>query len=114
MAQKLERLPDEVFEFYTNLRAGGGLNQTQIGKQLITRYPALFEGMMAKSVVVRVCGQAGEYGIELPQGRVGGVCIPEPDSRWVDQTPELVVPFCDKVLIMSDVHAGAMPYGTSR
>jgi hypothetical protein len=107
MPPKLKRLPDEVFESYANLRTQGGLNQTKIGKALIERYPEHFEGLTPKSAVVRVTNQAGEYGLELPKGHVGGVFLPKPDDRWLEQTPELVIPYSDSVLIMSDVHAGS-------
>ena len=108
MGKRLGSMPDEVFSRYIELRAGNRLNQSQIGKLLISEFPGVFrENSRPVSAVKLVQARAVEQDVELPVGQSGGQLVPAPDSRWAEKTPELVVPFDPKVLIMSDVHAGA-------
>ncbi len=108
MAKKQDRLPDDVFATYNNLRTRGGLNQTEIGLELKRMFP-LLSAAKGKNVVQFIKHQAADYNIELAKGPIGGSKpnLPAADDRWLEQTPELVIPYSDSVLIMSDVHAGS-------
>ena len=65
--------------------------------------------MKSNSIIEWVRRQALERGIELPAGPTGGRVkppIPEPETYWLDETPELVIPYSPSVIVLSDPHAG--------
>lgn len=100
-------LPDEVFEVYAALRSDPAATQTTIGLELRGRFPDLFEGSRPHSIVKRVRIQAEDRGLDLPQVSVGGKPkLPQAHKLWLDMTPELVFPYSESVIILSDVHAG--------
>lgn len=107
MSQRAPDFDQSVFDLYNELRSDPATNKFKIGSRLIKEFPELFADMRPRSVVEAVRRQAQERGLDFVEARAGGrPKIPEAHRLWLERTPELVFPFSDSVIVMSDVHAG--------
>jgi UDP-2,3-diacylglucosamine pyrophosphatase LpxH len=107
VSKRLPDFPAGVFELYDELRSDPTTNKFKIGVAIAEAFEPLFEGYRPRSVCEAVRRQAQERGIALVQSRPGGrPRVKDAHTLWLDRTPELVIPYSDSVIVISDVHAG--------
>lgn len=107
MANRSEDYPEEVFALYNELRSDPTTNKFKIGSRIAEEFPALFAEYRPRSVCEAIRRQAQERGLDIVQSYSGGrPKLPQAHTHWLDTTPELVIPYSESVIILSDVHAG--------
>ena len=99
-------IKDEHLEWLLERLREDTRNETQIGQLFREEFPGVFpDTTRARNIAVHLKRQAVERGIELPKTMKGGkVNVPPAFRAWIDDTPELILSFSSRVLVLSDAH----------
>jgi len=109
MAQRSD-IPVAVYEHFAKLCGDPSLTVNDIGNLIREAFPSVFDpGTRARSIYLHMQRTAEDAGVEIPRRKPGlkeGGSAPPANTNFPDEYPELLIPFENKLIVVSDVHSG--------
>jgi len=103
---KRREVPRKACEQYAALMHRSDIPFHEIGRTLQQEWPDVFTPDVTPESVNEACRRwSKRHGVELPPKKRR--YVPAPVNRYGHEVPELIIPYSQRVIVISDLHASA-------